>query len=416
MADQNEFAYDDSGLDAEFTAFRTGLIDQVVPPGPDAVRSTVRHRKRVATTTGVALALVLVVGPVAGYAALNRPSPPTPGPAVTGTPTIDPTPSTSPTPSPTPSPSGTPAAPDGKISKADLLNARVTLPAWRSTAAQWCVTKNVRLDDDPKMKHPSLVTLVHGDVDDDGADETVALLTCPIEDRSSTRQVVAFDRDDAGNVVTLGQVVNTGAGIDQIMGIQFDGSGTLRAQVGDIPDCCAVPKEWSQKQWRGYRWNGSEFTQTSGPESFGPNPLFTDLRVVSASRVTFTENPEDPVWGMRHGSVTVKIRNAGSTASKTARLTLTFDTGVLRHEGNGWSACTKVSNTASVPANTLFCDLAPLRPGEERTLVLGLGNSAAQPDSGTATADLSNRQMVENEEFVVPDSNDRNNRAQFQFG
>ncbi|MEV4631241.1 hypothetical protein AB0J90_33720 [Micromonospora sp. NPDC049523] len=406
---------DDFALDAEFAAFRTGLLDQITPPGPDAVRSTVRHRRRVATTTGLALALVLVIGPVAGYATLNRNSAPPPGPATTGEPTPSPTPSATPTPSAAPSATGTPTPPDGEISRADLLKARVTLPAWQSIAPEWCVTKNVRLEDDSKLKHPALATLVHGDVDDDGAAESIALLTCPLTEGGTTQQVVVFDRDATGKVVTLGQVVRVGAGIEWLADVKYDSTGTVRVQVGDIPTCCQIPNAWSQKQWRNYGWNGKEFEQTAGPEAFGPNPVFTDLRAVSATNVVFVERPEDPVWGLRYGSVTVKIRNDGPTTSKTVRLDLLFGAGTMRHEGTGWSACTKTSNTSSLFDSNLFCELKPLKAGEERTLVLGLTNSVPQPDSGTATVRVSNIDRIDGDEFTVPDENGNNNSTEFQF-
>jgi hypothetical protein len=384
MADHETYPFD-----ADFDAFRASLIPHVTPAGPDAVRHTVRRRRRIAVATAAVAALVLVVGPVAGYAALNRGQGPPPAPGATLTPT-DPTgPSTGPSAGPSATPTGTPNAPDGRISKADLLGARLTLPPWQPDAPSSCLTRNVRLVDGTTTRQtpPSLMRLSYADVDGDGAQESVAILGCrPGE--AAMQQVVAFDRDQRGRIVTLGQVVRTStlaqytSEIAWITDVQASTAGSVRVQVGDMQPCCSSTDKWVQRQWRTYGWTGSRFEQTAGPTRFDPNPLFTDLRV-TATDVVFTERPND--W-WRHATITVTIRNAGPSDADVVNLTLEFGPAKMRHEGAGWSACTEVSDTADVPGQSLSCRLGPLRAGEQRTLVLGLANSLPQPDQGTGQA------------------------------
>jgi hypothetical protein len=406
MADHETYPFN-----ADFDAFRASLIPQVTPAGPDAVRHTVRRRRRIAVATAAVAALVLVVGSVAGYAALNRGQGPPPAPAGTATPTDPASPSTGPSASPSASPSGTPSAPDGRISEADLLKARLTLPSWPKGTPQECARSGTRLHPDPGQNVVELMALVYGDADADGATETIATLGCrPGE--AAFQQVVVFDRDQHGRIVTLGQVtrINSlesyGSGVAWITDVQASAPGSVRVQVGDMQPCCGSTDKWVQRQWRTYSWTGSRFEQTAGPTRFDPNPLFTDLQV-TATDVVFVEWPADDVWGWRHATITVTIRNAGPTDADLVDLTLGFGSGKMRHEGAGWSACTKVSDTADVPGQQLSCRLGRLRAGEQRSLVLGLSNSAGQPDQGTGRAGV--------DRTVVPDLNYQNNSDSFTF-
>lgn len=408
--------HETSAFDADFDAFRAALLPQVTPAGPAAVRTTVRRRRRIAVTTAAAVAVALIVGPVAGYAALNRgPAPPPPASVTSPTPTDSPSPSVSPSASPTQSASATPAAPDGRISRATLLKAKLNLPDWQADAPAWCTTNGVRLRDMANasaQKAPTLMTTVYADADGDGAQETVAILGCLLGE-AAAQQVVVFDRDQQGHIVILGQVTSTeegaaaSGGIEWITDLRTATPGSVQVQVADLQPCCDTPEAWAQKQWRTYGWTGLHFTQTGGPTTFGPNPLFTDLGI-TASDVVFSTRPDDTSW--RHATMTVTIRNAGPTTAKQPYLWISFGTAVVRHEGTGWSSCTEVSDTATVASTVVWCKLQPLRAGEQRTLVLGLSDSAAQPGKGTGVADL-NRIGTD----MVPDLDSKNNRAEFSF-
>ncbi|WP_329107024.1 hypothetical protein OG792_02705 [Micromonospora sp. NBC_01699] len=368
MADTDDFGYDDVALDAEFAAFRTGLLDRVTPPGPDAVRSTVRRRRRVATTGALALALVVIVGPVAGYAALNRTSPSPTGPIATDGPTPSPTPSTSPTPSagPSVSASATPGAPDGRISRADLLRATVDLPAWRSGPG--CPANGARLTDRAVDDGDNvLVATAYGDVDADGATETVALVTCLVG-QGGPMQVVAFDRDDAGGIVTVGQVVRSDPKAQWFTDIEVRANGVVRVEVADEAPGGGWPLEYSQRQWRGYRWDGQVFGQSEGPRSFPDNPYGVNLTVTATDLVY--RAPEG--GGLRTGEVTLTLRNVGTVTAQRPRLE--FDVrpgGAGTAASPGWYDC----EDSRTDGERSFCTLKPLRAGEERKVTFHLVNA-----------------------------------------
>ncbi|MBY8873962.1 hypothetical protein K7640_19210 [Micromonospora sp. PLK6-60] len=312
--------YEDRLVDAEFTAYRDALVPAVQPAGPDAARATVRRRRHRAVAVTAAAVVLAVAVPVAGRAALDRESgPPDPGPAQsvepsptgTGAPSPSAAPSTSPPVSPPAgSPTGSagaevPTVPDGRISRAQLLAGKVDLPAW--TPEECAAGGGVRLrKTDQDVGVPALLSLAHGDIDADGADETVALLGCRYGEAVG-KQVVAFDRDTAGRIVTLGQVTRTGEGQRDILAYEVTDGGSVRVRVADIQPCCDVPTYLARDQWRTYRWQGGRFAQTGGPTEFGPDDRLTDLALTAGELVLSTPGAD----GKRTGSLTVTVVNKG---------------------------------------------------------------------------------------------------------
>ncbi|MEV7227464.1 hypothetical protein AB0M79_10650 [Polymorphospora sp. NPDC051019] len=401
--------HDDLDLEREFAAFRNEVLPRVTAAGPTAVRARVRqHRRRVAVTTGSVLALLLVAGPIAGYATLKRDSAPKPEPAVTVDPTAPPT--TLPGPSPSPSASApasvSPSAgvPDGRISLADLLATRVDLPPWPGGS---CRTNQARLaENDPRPPATALRDIRYGDVDRDGAQETLVILRCN-DGQPGPEQVVAFDRDATGRIVTMGQVAATGQrGIEHIPGINPHPDGRILVLVSDHRDCCGYIPDLIQNQWRTYEFNGAGFVQTAGETEFGPNPLLTDLQV-TATDVQFTEQPGDM---MRHGTVTVTVRNAGPANANGVRLRFDWDTGVtLFAEGGGWSTCTGRGDPVGItPAENPVCEFGLLRAGQQRTFVLGISYNKDWAAAGTGTA------VVERTN-ELPDRRPADNQAPFAY-
>jgi hypothetical protein len=373
-------------LDDFFADYRAGMTPEIVPAGPGAVRATVRRRRRIAATALVATAVVLVAAPVAGYAALNRNTDPGPAPAVSNTPAPE---QSTATPAPSPSASVTPpAAPDGRIARADLLKARVDLPEWARDAP--CVERGARLTGVGDGDGDNLLrTVKYGDVDRDGAQETVAIISC-VYGQTGQTQVVVFDRDTAGKVVTLGRVAVT----DRISGypkpeqigwiadIEPLADGTVRVTVGDVQPCCGWEEEWTQKQTRTYTWQDGRFRQTGGPERFSPNPLFTDL-TVSAPDVKLVINND----GNPYGTITVTVRNKGDLDA-TVNLSLTFAGFEAYRIGPGWAACADIDAPADRPSSSYDCTLdQPLDAGEERVLRFGIQGAAtgAVDTEGTVT-------------------------------
>ncbi|MEU8168264.1 hypothetical protein AB0B97_17390 [Micromonospora sp. NPDC049004] len=379
------------GLAEEFATYRRTALAEVEVPGPAAVRRTARGRgrRRLAATTATVLALF--GGAAVGYAAMSGPDR-EPGP-VDPTPTISASPTPSGTASQTPSPSATsgsplPTAPSAKISRAQLLGAAVTLPAWR--AGRGCPTSGIRLSGDDREGANWLLAFDQGDVDGDGAVEAVALVQCVLGS-GGPMQVVAFDRDQQGRIVTLGRVVATSIDKPQwLFALDVVDDGTVRVQVGDIAPGGGWPGEWSQRQWRGYRLEGGSFAQISGPTSFGPNPHDVNL-VVSATNLVLADAPD----GSRTGTITVRIRNGAGGPAAYVALRLGLPAAV-RPDGDGWAAC---RNDPEKTREPLTCDLNQLGAGKEVRLTLGF-RVAAGTTVGTGKADVDARPMDASFDFV----------------
>ncbi|MER7893510.1 hypothetical protein ABTX15_27220 [Micromonospora sp. NPDC094482] len=349
-------------LAERFARYRTEVLAEIEPPGPAAVRRTVRLRRRRTFGSAVAAALALTAGPILGYAALDGPTP-RPGPV---DPTASPTPSlsASATVSPSASPaassaSPTGAAPNGRISRAQLLATPVSLPAWSSPAG--CPTKDVRMAAEPvKDDTNALIAIDHGDLDGDGATETVALVRCVFGTRGPA-QVIAFDRDAAGEVVTLGRVISTGRPAPGwLTALDVRADGEVRVELLDIAPGGGWPEEYSQRQWRGYRWTGDGFDQVSGPTGFGPNPNSADLGLVAGDLVLTTATD-----GSRSGSFTVRVRNDGDRTVRDAVLQLELPT-ALELTGDGWAGCDLNRDAILL----VFCHLTDVESRREVRLTL----------------------------------------------
>nr|WTA67220.1 hypothetical protein OHB51_33085 [Micromonospora sp. NBC_00855] len=371
--------FDEVQLDAEFAAYRTALLPAIAPDGPASVRQTVRRRRR-RTAVAVAAALVVAVAvPVAGEAGLRR----NPGPPATST-TASPAPSESP--SPTPSASPSPAAPDGRIERAELLAATVDLPSWDDLPdrpdGKQCHSRGIRLSGDPVGDDANLlVELAYGDVDRDGATETVVLVRCLFGTRGPA-QVVAFDRDAAGRVVTLGRVAATADPTPEwLIGLQVRAAdGVIRVAMADRAPGVGWPLEQSQRQWRGYRWDGERFRQVEGPTSFGPNPYAADVSV-NSSNLALSREPGDSFAG----TIQVRVRNA--SAGEVPNAVLSFGLPwQLRPFGDGWERCRENMLEARAPYQ---CTLGRLAPHADIRLNLQLRRGQGMPlASGKATIEL----------------------------
>ncbi|SCG64899.1 hypothetical protein [Micromonospora zamorensis] len=299
---------DDILVGGEFAAFREAYAPAVRPAGTAAVRETIRRRRRRTSMVTAAAVVLAVAIPVGANAALHRP--PEPGPAQTVTPTpsgtsASPTPPTSPAPS-TASP--TSAAPDGRITRSQLLAARLALPRWPQGAPTTCLTDEVRLRSGSQQD--SVPTLLgeprYADLDGDGATETVALVACR-QGEASAKQVIAFDRDGAGRVVTMGRVVGTREGMDDVTDFAVQADGEIRVHVADIQPCCSIPEWAPQRQWRTYAWTGERFDQTAGPTKFGVDPRLTDLTLTAGDLIVGAPDAK----GKRAATLTVTVVNKG---------------------------------------------------------------------------------------------------------
>ncbi|SBT47992.1 hypothetical protein [Micromonospora auratinigra] len=338
--------------------YRATAIAEVEVPGPAAVRRTVRRNHRRTLAAAVVSAVALLTGPAVGYAAFDRD--PAPRPVE---PTLSPTPGPSLSPTPTSSPTvagHAPPAPDGRISRKQLLAARVDLPAWRS--GNGCASTDVRLVAERGNNTVTLYTLAYGDVDGDGATETVALVQC-VDRGFGSQQVVAFDRNTAGAIVTLGRVVRTARETPQwLIDLDVRADGVVRVRVGDIAPGGGWPGDWSQRQWRGYRWDGEQFRQAEGPTTFGPNPYSTDLAVTASDLVL---RPDAD--GSQVGTIEVRLRNLGDRVADNVDLSLDLPPSLVA-DGGGWAGCRPDMPRLRPPS----CLWGSLGPHAEVTLRLGV--------------------------------------------
>lgn len=287
------------------------------PRGVDAVVRTVRWRRTrmvgvaVLVVAAIAAPLAVLGDRHASHSPVGNPPSTNADPASSG-----PAPSGSASSLPSSSPSE-PAAVDGRIPVAQLRNSTLQIPAWPKGWDADCPTGAVKFTSG-KAGQNHIEALqgvpVYVDVDRDGAQETIVIISC--SPQGNDYQVLALDRDTTGNVVTLGKVVGSagntgkeGSDIMTIWAIAAASEGQVRVDVGEYRPCCETPQV-SQHQWRTYGWNGNRFTQTGGPTAFGPNPKVTDL-VITADPLTMIKQG-DGSWA---GTLRVSIHNAAIFAT-----------------------------------------------------------------------------------------------------
>jgi hypothetical protein len=390
-------------VNAALEGFRAELTPLVEPRGPAAVRATVRRRRRVtAVACGVAAAVVIAV-PAVVLAVPNRDNDPRPGVTpTTAPPTTSPPTATTPPPSPT-----TPAAPDGRISQADLLAARVALPAWSHKS---CPSGRLRLvPPGNDIAVAELHAIRYADVDADGAQETLAVVRCPLEEHGED-QVVAYDRDTDGGIVLIGQVVRTGPAIGWIEEVEAGPDNTVRVEVHDYRDGGHWDGNWSQQQWRGYRWDGERFQQVDGARTFGPNPNVNDLKV-TATELVF-EAPDNV--GRRAGAMSVTVRNNGPGLVRGPLIRWSFDGDPsLERIGDGWRTCSPPEGLSEANRDGISCLVGPLVAGEQRTIMFRFRTTADLPSTGRVTV----RGTPDDPAYdlpVPPDPKGANNEATFR--
>jgi len=333
--------------------------------------------RRIRVGLAAALAAALVAAVLIGYALISRSAPaaapvapPSSVPASSG--------------SASTGPASTAPGGSGRISLDELARATVTLPAWPAGAIDGCPTgkfpfrgKDTELSNPLGTLRVSLAKTVYVDVDHDGADETAAWIICAIQ--GGTAQVVVFDRDAAGSIVTLGQVVGSGNGaIRNVNDIRADPGGAVGVQVADVgPIDGSDVFQYAQQQWRGYGWNGKAFSQTGGPTAFPANPYITDL-VTTVTDLHLVSGP----GGARQGSVTVTVRNNGKT--KPAKMALSLTTGAaLTLRPPAGLDCPLRSGTPEA-THDYACTVATPAPGASVTYTFGFTAAAqltgSQPD------------------------------------
>jgi hypothetical protein len=299
----------------------------VAPPGD--LGGEPEHRRRRWIWVVVAAAVLALVVPLLTYAIVRSGS--------DGEPAATPGP-TAPAPTePAPSPSAVPTAvPDGRISLTVLRDATLYLPGWPSDAvvagpSGWVTftdgMSRVRSDTDVPVSLAG--GPAYGDVDRDGAQETVIAVLAGYE--GGSWQVLALDRDAGGRIVTLGRVVATTGQIKMIGGdLTVTAGGTIRVEVADYMVCCGEDPTVPQWQTRAYAWQSRRFVQVAGPTRFPYNPRVTDVSVAARDVVL-----GPPAGGIRHGALRVTVTTLEPVPPHHLNLVIHMPANLIR-EGDGW--------------------------------------------------------------------------------
>ncbi|AEV85769.1 hypothetical protein ACWT_4747 [Actinoplanes sp. SE50] len=237
-------------------------------------------------------------------------------------------------------------APNGRISLADLREATLDVPAWPADnvrgpsgrlhfhRGQVPVEGGSVAEGQPPYGDSILIlSVAYGDVDHDGADETIVTFGCLIE--GGSKQVVVYDRDATGAIISLGRVAAT---TGPVRDIRADSpkvtGGVLTTAVADYQRCCddRTPQIW---QTRGYALRSGKFVQVSGPRRMPVNPHVTDASITAGP---LTLGPEKD--GFRYGTTIVTVtRHRGA---RPEQFTLSFfPPEGLERSGAGWPKVTE---------------------------------------------------------------------------
>ena len=336
-------------------------------PGPpyDVDESAKRRRRRDWPLAAAAVAVVLLLVPVFVYVfagrGSNEPSATTP---------TQPVPQTS---APGTTEPATP--PDGRIPLSVLRNATLDIPAWPSDARTRGPSGRVRFSKGQSVTAVGngirlrIDNAVYGDVDRDGAQETVVNVTSGAE--GGSWQVLAFDRDRSGRIITLGRVVATTGAIKVISSdISVTGGGTVRVKVGDFLTCCGEDATIAQWQTRDYVMRNSRFLQTGGPTAFGLNPRLTELSLTAEDLVLGA-----PVDGVRHGILRVTVTVLEPVIPDQLVLLLQMPAN-LQREGSAWTGA-RVEPTTKPEVVWVYVTVPPpSTAGASRTYPLGMARAA----------------------------------------
>jgi hypothetical protein len=284
---------------------RAGLADLASEATSVDMRARVRQgARRVARRNlalGMATALLLVAGSVAGFVTLWPTGfAPPPGPGQT------PSPEASASLTPTPSP-------------VDLSNATFTVPTYPGPWATPCPGGEYTFADGvAEVRAGSRLVIadtppLHGDLDGVPGEETVIMVQCATEGASNDN-ALAVRVEPGGAVTALGWVnVDAGGGLlvlDPAEPIEISG-GSVRVLVTSPYD---APQNLD-KQTRAYQYRDGRMVQSDGPTTFAA--ATTDASAIDLNNRTVYLSTNDEPGG--NGSTntymgTVRLSNGSGTA------------------------------------------------------------------------------------------------------
>jgi hypothetical protein len=243
-----------------------GFDDDVAPlikaGGTEAIRRTVRIRRRVRSSALATLLAFLVAGPLV---LLNDGDPGDEGGRPAGSAGASPPPIAS------------AVAPEpGRLGTADLNEATVQIPAWAPDAVvAGCPSGPLRFSGGVHGAGAAtavrLEQVTFVDVDQDGDQETVARYSCGTA-QLATAQVVALRPDPAGGVRTVGQVFRQAGAVKAVCDVRpGDGRHSVTIKVASEPlprDCAitgSVVTTWGSFN---YDWRQQVFVKIGEPFTF----------------------------------------------------------------------------------------------------------------------------------------------------
>jgi hypothetical protein len=188
-------------------------------------------------------------------------------------------------------------------------------------------------------------------------------------------QVIALT---GGGAVTrsLGQVLAIGPrpAPASLFNLRVLPGGDVEAEVGDFLGVFGHDaRRVSTHQVRTYRWTGSRFAQVAGPAEFPPNPHLYDLAITSA-----TLRLGAPSGGVRPGTLTVVVGNAGPGPAGYVRLTVKYPREGRPGTDPTWRTCT---STSEGEVATASCALGVVDAFTARTVTLTMTVPAStRPD------------------------------------
>jgi hypothetical protein len=372
-----------------------------LPPGADAVRTTVRRRRLTRAVVAGAVVAAVLVGSASAMALTVRRSP---GPP-TGT--APPTPSVSPTPSVGVSPTPSDVVPLEPVTDVEIRDATLTV----TPLVPNCPAARVdfRAGVAPPGSVPNQVGVwrirktVPANLDGDPADETAVLVDCRIG-KGEGFEVIAVERDAAGQISTLGTVVMSEEGkFGEILDLERATPTGVRVKVGNFHRCCVDVPERLQQQWRVYGWDGGRYAQIGGPTSFPPNPRLADLTLTVKPLVFGPVVYDADHFGWRYGRLSVTVRNNGSFRSAAQLISFAFQDSIWPGT-QGWSACEDADKTRG-----RWCRHGPLGPGQSYTLRLEFRMAMGYlPDPGQTVRVAT---PAGTSGAFVPDTDDDDNEA-----
>ncbi|GAA4462238.1 hypothetical protein [Phytohabitans houttuyneae] len=222
-------------------------------------------------------------------------------------------------------------APDGRIPMSVLRNATIFVPPWPAGGPSGWLTFNDGLFVEPHIGDVRVTAVAYGDVDRDGAQETVVNVHGGYT--YGSWQLLALDRTSAGKIRTIGPVVATTGQVKRISdSFTVTPAGLVKANLADFLVRADEDQTIPQWQTRVYGWRSSRFVQVAGPRSFPPNPRVTELSVTASALVLGQAES-----GLRHGTLRVTVTVNKPVAPHHVALTFDMAPSLLR-EGNGWTS------------------------------------------------------------------------------